>query len=125
MPSPYSYELRVRVIKAVESGMSISKIKEVFRVSRDTVYKWKAIKEGTGDVRAKTGYQKGFSRMIVKDLSAFKLFIDEHKDKSLRELAELYPIPISQSTVANYISRIGYTYKKSLLSSSQRYSSKV
>jgi transposase len=109
MPLPYSYELRDRVIKAVECGMSVSRIKEVFRVSRDTVYKWKSLKEATGDVKAKTGYQKGFSRMIIKDLSAFKLFIDEHKDKSLRELASLYPSNVSQSTIANYISRIGYT----------------
>lgn len=125
MPSPYPYELRVRVIKAAEAKMAIAEVMRVFNVCRDTVYKWKALKESTGDTKARTGYQSGHTRMVIKDLDVFKAFIDKHRDKSLRELAELYPCKVSQSTLANYMSRIGYTYKKSLLPSRQRYCSKV
>lgn len=121
MVSPYPYELRVRVIKALESKMTVAEIMRIFSVCRDTVYKWKALKESTGDIKAKSGYQSGKSRMIVKDLDMFKLFIDEHKDKSLHELAAHYPGKISQSTIANYLTRIGYTYKKSLLPSQKRH----
>lgn len=117
MPSAYPYELRVRVIRAIESKMPIVEVMRVFNVCRDTVYKWKALKENTGDMKAKTGYQSGFSRMKVKDLGEFKSFIDKHGDKSLPELAKLYPGSLSESTIANYLRRISYTYKKSLLPS--------
>lgn len=112
MPSPYSYELRVRVMNALEYKMPVAEVIRIFSICKDTVYKWKALKESTGDTKAKTGYQSGYTRMVIKDLDGFKAFIDKHPDKNLRELASFYPYKVSQSTIANYISRIGYTYKK-------------
>ncbi|WP_341818401.1 IS630 transposase-related protein [Wolbachia endosymbiont (group B) of Ennomos erosarius] len=38
MASPYQYELRERVISAVESGMAVVKVKEIFKVGRATIY---------------------------------------------------------------------------------------
>ena len=35
MPSPYPYELRVRVIKAAEAKMAIAEVMRVFNVCRD------------------------------------------------------------------------------------------
>ncbi|WP_108784704.1 IS630 transposase-related protein [Wolbachia endosymbiont of Bemisia tabaci] len=36
MASPYQYELRKRVISAVESGMTVVKAKEIFKVGSAT-----------------------------------------------------------------------------------------
>lgn len=55
MPSPYPYELSARVISALESKMSVSKIMKVFKICRDAVYKWKNIHKTTSDVMAPNG----------------------------------------------------------------------
>ncbi len=41
MAAPYPYELRIRVISALESKMPVAKITGIFKVCRETVYKWK------------------------------------------------------------------------------------
>ncbi len=38
MPVPYSYDLRQKVVAAVERGMSIVEAARVFDVSRSTIY---------------------------------------------------------------------------------------
>ena len=58
MPSPYPYELSTRVISALESKMSVSKIMKVFKIRRDAVYKWKNIHKTTSDVMAQNGYRE-------------------------------------------------------------------
>lgn len=112
-------------MNALESKMTVAEVMRIFSIYKDTVYKWKALKESTGDTKARTGYQSGHTRMIIKDLDEFKAFIDGHRDKGLRELAELYSGKVSQSTIANYLTHIGYTYKKSLLSSQKRYRTSI
>ncbi|WP_341763819.1 IS630 transposase-related protein [Candidatus Tisiphia endosymbiont of Beris chalybata] len=41
MAAPYPYELRIRVISALESKMPVAKITGIFKVCRETVYKFK------------------------------------------------------------------------------------
>lgn len=45
MARAYAIELRLRVIKTVEAGIRISKVSKLFNVSRDTIYKWKKLKD--------------------------------------------------------------------------------
>ena len=124
MASPYSYELRVRVMALLEEKMSVTKISHLLKVSRDTIYKWKYIKEITGDVKPKIGYQSGESRKIVKDKTEFLKFIRENEGKSIRELAELMPNKISPSTIKRTLRKFHYSYKKNLLSPPKRHDSK-
>ena len=53
MPSPYSYDLRIRVVAAVEKGRGVKEASHTFGVHRDTLIGWLAHKEATGDVQAK------------------------------------------------------------------------
>ena len=115
MPASYPYELRIRVLKAYEKGVRVTKIKETFDVSRNTVYKWLKIKNETGDIKAKEGYQNGHSHK-VKNMEEFKNFVESNKDKTTQELSELWICKISKSTVLRYINKINYSYKKNFFS---------
>ena len=115
MPAAYPYELRIRVLNAHENGMSVIKIKETFDVSRNTVYKWLQIKEKTGDIKAKVGYQNGHSHK-VKDMEKFKNFVEANNDKTTKELSDEWECEISRSTILRYISKINYSYKKNIFS---------
>ncbi|WP_410176356.1 IS630 transposase-related protein, partial [Rickettsia hoogstraalii] len=55
MARAYAIELRLRIIKAVEVGIRISKVSKLFNVSRDTIYKWKKLKDKQGTLEAATG----------------------------------------------------------------------
>ena len=71
MPSPYSYDLRIRVVAAVEQGMEVTEASRIFGLHRDTITGWLARKAATGDVQAKVGYQRGHSHKIT-DPDQFK-----------------------------------------------------
>ena len=111
MPAAYPYELRIRVANAYEKGMRVTRIKETFDVSRNTIYKWLKTKDETGDIKAKEGYQKGHSHK-VKNMEEFKNFIESNKDKTTQELSEVWTCKISRSTILRYINKINYSYKK-------------
>ena len=116
MSSPYPYELRTRVIAALEDKMPVSKIMKIFKICRDTIYKWKNIKKNTGDVKAKSGYQNGIHRKIIQDTEWFLEFISQNDGKTLKELAALMPQKISPRTISRSLKRFNYTYKKNLSS---------
>lgn len=116
MASAYPYELRIRVISALESKMAVAKIMGIFKVCRETVYKWKRMKDSTGDIKAKIGYQNGYSRKIIKDKAEFLKFMKINEGKSVKEIAELMPNRASSSTIKRALKSFNYTYKKNLLS---------
>ena len=81
MPKPYSIDLREKLFAQLDSGMSISKASKIFRVNRQTIYNWVSIKEETGKLEAKSGYQKGHSHKI-KDLKQLELSSDNYNYRS-------------------------------------------
>lgn len=115
MSTPYPYELRIRALKLIEEGMSISKVKDLLNISRQTLHKWKNIKKAGRDIAPKKGYQKGHSNKI-KDMEEFKELIDKNKDKNLKELAGISG-KYSATTIWRGIRKLGYSYKKNFYSS--------
>lgn len=111
MPKPYSYDLRMRIIYAVERGEQISKISRIYNVSRETIYQWARLKQVTGDIKAKSGYQKGVNNKI-KNLDNFKSFVAENKDKTGIEMAKLWGTDISSATIYRYLQKINFSRKK-------------
>jgi transposase len=110
MPSPYSYDLRIRVVGAVEQGMGVKEASRTFGLHRDTIATWLARKEATGDVQAKVGYQQGHSQKIT-DPEQFKAFVQAHGDATLEQLAEAWG-GVKRMTVWRQLQKIGYTHKK-------------
>ncbi|KJV52491.1 transposase family protein [Orientia tsutsugamushi str. Gilliam] len=48
MARRYSYDLRMKIFKAVDDGLSIVKACKIFNISRNTIYRWKHLKRETG-----------------------------------------------------------------------------
>ena len=115
MPKPYSTDLREKLFAQLDSGMSITKASKIFRINRQTIYNWISMKEETGKLEAKSGYQKGHSHKI-KDLERLEKFLLENPDKTLKELSRLWSEKISGWTLGRWVNRLGYTYKKNLFS---------
>ena len=67
MAKPYSYDLRRKVIDAIElNGMKRCEAKEYFGISHNTINLWLQRKAETGDVRAKTRQHRGHSHSLAK-----------------------------------------------------------
>ena len=116
MPSPYSYDLRIRVIKFIEEKNSIKAASVMFKIHRKTIMEWKKLKKETGDVRSKEGYQVGH-RKIITEIDRFKELVEKNNDKSSQELSEMWHQKISASAIKQTLRKLGYSYKKNFCSS--------
>ena len=110
MPSPYSYDLRIRVVAAVEQGMGMKEASRTFGLHRETISTWLARKEATGDVQAKVGYQQGHSQKIT-DPEQFTAFVQAQGEATLDQLAEAWG-GVKRMTIWRQLRKIGYTHKK-------------
>ena len=111
MPSPYSYDLRQKVIKAIDGGMSKTQVSSIFKISRNTINTWLHRRRETGDIKAKTGYQKGYNPKIP-DLKQFRKFAQINGSKTQKEMASEWPESVSDRTISKALKKIGYTRKK-------------
>lgn len=67
MPKPLSYDLRARVLAAIDGGLSCRQAAERFGVSPASAIRWEARRRAEGDARARpqgvTGSRTGPRRM--------------------------------------------------------------
>lgn len=113
MPAPYSYDLRRKVIEAIDGGMRKSQASKIFKISRNTIDLWLQQRKETGDYRADDGYQRGYGAKIT-DLEKFKEFAQKHGSQTQKEMAEAWPEKISDKTIGKALNKIGFTRKKKL-----------
>lgn len=114
MPAPYSYDLRTKVITAIEQdGMPKTEASQVFNISRNTINLWLRRRAETGDYNAKPTQSTG-SNHRIEDWDAFKTFAHQHGDKTQSEMAQLWHSDISQRTISRALRKIGFTRKKKL-----------
>lgn len=109
----YSYDLRLKVLAALDNGMKKTEASRVFSMSRNTIDLWLARRKQTGDCLARSGYQTGNGHKIT-DWERFRAFAKEHGDKTQTEMAQLWGESISQRTISRALKRIGLTRKKRL-----------
>jgi transposase len=119
MPSPYSYDLRRKVIEAIDGGMGKSQASKIFKISRNTINLWLHKREETGDYRAEDEYQKGYGTKIT-NLEEFKEFARQHGNQTQKEMAEAWSEKISDKTIGKALKKIGFTRKKNLRLSGER-----
>ena len=113
MPTPYSYDLRAKVLQAIDEGMTKTQASRVFNLSRNTINLWLKRREETGDYKAIEGYQKGYKPKIA-DFEKFKEFARQHGRKTQAEMAEAWGGDISARTIGKGLNKIGFTRKKNL-----------
>lgn len=113
MSAPYSYDLRRKVIEAIDGGMGKSQASKIFKISRNTINLWLHKRKETGDYRANNGYQRGYGAKIT-DLENFKEFARKHGSQTQKEMAEAWSEKISDKTIGKALKKIGFTRKKNL-----------
>lgn len=82
MAKAYSYDLRQKVINAIElDSMKKSEAAQVFGISRNTINLWLQRQEATGDYHAKTTRpQRTHSK--ITDWNKFAEFAKQHGGKT-------------------------------------------
>lgn len=102
----YSHDLRIKALDYLEKGNSIEDTSLIFGVTTRTLFNWiKRKKEGC------LAPKKTKNRRSHKiDEEALRLYIDEHPDSYLREIAEVFGTTISAVFYA--CKRLKITLKK-------------
>ncbi len=117
---PYSKDLRIRVLAAVDGGASREEVARTFSVSVPTIKRWLKRRRETGDVDAKPipGRPRPKGAALERWLPAH---LENNEDLTLEEHREAFEeahggMTVSASTVGRAIARLpgGWPLKKSL-----------
>ena len=115
MPKPYSYELRKKVIEAIEQdGMRKSEVSQLFKSSRNTIDLWMKRQAETGDFQALPNHPPGNNHKIT-DWEKFREVAKIQGDKTQVEMAKFWEEEISARTISRALKKIGFTRKKRLM----------
>lgn len=116
MPSPYSEDLRLRVVNAVESGKSTRAVSALDHVSSSFVSNVHPCWRQTGHVQPKQigGYRRALREPYEEPL---KVQLSDHPSMTLKEvpswLAREQGLSISISASDKFVrQQLGYRYKK-------------
>jgi transposase len=111
MPAPYSVDLRLKAVAAIDRGEPKSQVARVFQISRNTLDLWLKRRDQTGSVEAARHIHRG-PQPKIQDLEAFRAFASQHGHLTQTEMAERWPEPISADTIGAALKKIGFTRKK-------------
>ena len=115
MGAPYSQDLRLRVVGAIDGGMSKMKAHQTFKVSRSTIDDWMKLRQDTGGVQA--GTRRGcIGKRAIEDMRVFEAFAERHRHATLAQMKRAWQEErgqvLSKQTFSNLLSRLGWTRKK-------------
>ena len=113
MGKAYSYDLRTKVIEAIDRAMKKIDGSRTFNLSRNPINLWLKKRELTGDYEEKKGYQRGYGHKI-KSRSKFRKQAKKNGDRTEAEMAEAWDEKISQRTISRGLKKLGFTRKKRL-----------
>jgi len=114
MAKPYSYDLRQKVIQAIQQdGLKKTEASQIFNLSRNTIDLWLKRQAETGDFKAQPHKPPGHNHKIT-DWGKFHEFVKAHGDKTQAEMADLWQGDISARTISRALKKIGFTRKKDL-----------
>src|SRR5215467_1655691 len=120
---PYSQDLRERVVKAVDKGLSRSEIVKLFGVSEATIKQYLRLRSETGNLAPKRipGYPP---RKLGELQKGLRPQLEAHPDATLEEHCRLWEaqtgVKVSTSTMRRAILRLRWTWKKKTLEASER-----
>ena len=116
MAKTLSADLRVRLIRAVEGGLSRRAAAERFAVGVATAIRWVRVFRTSGEItaKAKGGYLR--SQRIEAYREVILTAVERQSDITLVELAELlqrdHGVRVAPSTVWRFLNRHGISFKK-------------
>lgn len=115
MAGPYSIDLRIRVVQAIEGGLSTRQAAALFSIGIATAGAWHRLWRETGDVTPGRLGNPGGSKLDAYEDFILGL-IASQKDIALHEIAqrltEVHGLKVRPSTIWYFLDRRGITFKK-------------
>ncbi len=119
----YSYDLRLRVLRAVDQGRPRAEIVTLFAISLATLKRYLKRQRETGDVRAKPIPGRP-ARKGAALFAGLQPQLDAYPDATLAEHCQLWEssqgIKVSTATISRAIQRLDWTRKKKTLRASEQ-----
>jgi transposase len=109
MASPYSQDLRDRVLAAYDRGMKTRQIAEVFGVSPAWARRIKQRRRETGET---TPRPMGGATVIKIDRARLAALVRERPDATLKELRAMLAIDCAESAICMALKKLGLSFKK-------------
>ena len=119
MPAPYSYDLRSKAVAAVKRGEKKVEVSHFFKISRNTLDLWLKKERETGDFKARLPVGVG-TRPKIQDLKKFEEFVRENRDKTQKQMAQLWGDEATQQNISYACKKLGISRKKNLWLSRKR-----
>ncbi len=110
MPTPYSQDLRDRVLAACDRGMRTKQIADVFCVSASWVRRVKQRRRDHGQTTPRPPEPR--TRYTKIDRTRLRELVEAHPDATLKQLREMLGVRCSESAVWKALDTMGYTFKK-------------
>jgi transposase len=107
----YSLDLRERVLKDVDAGLSTRAVAQKFSVSAAWVRRLKQRRAATGQIGPKP-QRRGSIPAAVTYAEQIREAVRQAPDATLDELRQRLNWPLSRSTLANALLALGLTRKK-------------
>jgi putative transposase len=102
----YSTDLREKVIEYIEEGNPLTEACRIFKVSRQTLYQWRKLKEIKGSVE-RQAYKHGAIKLNDQE---FIKFVKANPDLYLKDYAAKFDV--TPSGIWRAFKRLGITFKK-------------
>ena len=104
--SPYSQDLRDKVIAYINRGHKQRGAVRVFNIHKNTVSRWwnRHCEEGNCKARIRSGYKSKVNKEALAD------YVTNHPNSRLTETGKRYGITGAQA--GNLLKQIGFSYKK-------------
>jgi len=109
MARPYSQDLRDRVLRAYDRGMSTKQISETFNVSRAWARRVKQRRNETGET---THRPMGGPGVTIVDRAQLNSLVCKHPDATLAELRTMLGVKCALSTLCGALKQLGFSFKK-------------
>ena len=107
----YSEDLRIRVVEARLSGLSVSAVCLRYNVDDNSVYRWVRRHQATGKVVAQR--RGGMKPSKIADMEKFEAFAKAHAHSTLKQMQERWEGEVSLMCLSRALKRLGWTHKKS------------
>jgi transposase len=108
----YSMDLRVRVLKDVDAGLTTSAVASKYSVSPAWVRRLKQRRNATGQV-GPTPQKRGVTPGWVTYAEQIRAAVQKAPDATLAEFRDRFRIPLSKSALARALIVLGLSRKKS------------
>jgi transposase len=112
MGKPYSVDLRMRVVGAVDGGESVDEVAERYAVTARTIWSWLALRKSTGGVEPRKGVV-GPKPKLEEHREKIEAAIQSSPSLTLHELQLKLQLPGCVTTLWKALERWGQSLKKS------------